>query len=82
MKASECIRHRRSVRSYGGAPLESEKESVLEFANSIENPYGIPVRFKLLDASGLDRGPGGIVCMCESPYPLTETDSLIPSNIL
>jgi len=39
-------------------------------------------RFKLLDASGLDRGPGGIVCMCESPYPLTETDSLIPSNIL
>lgn len=39
-------------------------------------------RFKLLDASDLDRGPGGIVCMCESPYPLTETDSLIPSNIL
>ncbi|HAM15669.1 MAG TPA: GTP-binding protein [Eggerthellaceae bacterium] len=39
-------------------------------------------RFKLLDASGLDRGPGGIVCMCERPYPLTETDSLIPSNIL
>ena len=39
-------------------------------------------RFKLLDASSFDRGPGGIVCMCESPYPLTETDSLIPSNIL
>ena len=39
-------------------------------------------RFKLLDASGLDRGPGGIVCMCESPFPLTGTDSLIPSNIL
>ena len=39
-------------------------------------------RFKLLDASGFDRGPGGIVCMCESPYPLTKMDSLIPSNIL
>ena len=39
-------------------------------------------RLKLLDASGLDRGPGGIVCMCERPYPLTVTDSLIPSNIL
>lgn len=39
-------------------------------------------RFKLLDASGLNRGPGGIVCMCERPYPLTRTDSLIPSNIL
>ena len=39
-------------------------------------------QFKLLEASGLKRGPGGIVCMCEGAYPLTETDSLIPSNIL
>jgi hypothetical protein len=39
-------------------------------------------RFKLLEASDLQRGPGGIICMCEGAYPLTETDSLIPSNIL
>ena len=39
-------------------------------------------QFKLLEASGLKRGPGGIVCMCENAYPLTEADSLIPSNIL
>ena len=55
-------------------PLEVKKSASPTPANA--------ARFKLLDASGLDRGPGGIVCMCERPYPLTGTDSLIPSNIL
>lgn len=54
----------------------------LEVKKSASPTSADAVRFKLLDPSGLDRGPGGIVCMCESPYPLTTTDSLIPSNIL
>ncbi len=39
-------------------------------------------QFRLLDASGLERGPGGVACMCDKPYPIDERDSLIPSNIL
>ena len=39
-------------------------------------------QFRLLDASGLERGPGGVACMCERAFPIDERDSLIPSNIL
>ena len=39
-------------------------------------------QFRLLNASSLERGSGGVVCMCEKPFPIDGRDSLIPSNIL
>ncbi len=48
---TEHIKARRSVRTYDGRTLdESTKEQLLSFAIDIQNPYDIPVEFKLLDA--------------------------------
>ena len=48
---AELINKRRSVRTYDGKALdESTKEQLLTFANSIQNPFNIPVKFKFLDA--------------------------------
>lgn len=47
----EHIKARRSVRNYDGRTLdESTKEQLLSFANTIQNPFNIPVKFKFLDA--------------------------------
>ena len=55
---TELIKIRRSVRTYDGRTLdESTKEKLLAFANDIQNPFGIPVNFKFLDA-----GKDGLVC--------------------
>jgi len=53
---AELIRSRRSVRTYSGSALSPEDlEKLRLYMETIENPYGIPVEFKLLDAkqSGL-----------------------------
>ena len=48
---NEIIRNRRSVRTYDGREVSQEDLGKLTvFMESIENPYGIPVVFKLLDA--------------------------------
>lgn len=48
---TELIATRRSVRTYDGRALdETTKEHLLSYANNIQNPFNIPVRFKLLDA--------------------------------
>lgn len=45
------IRARRSVRSFDGRPLSAEDREKLErYIGSIGNPFGVPVRFVLLDA--------------------------------
>ena len=51
MNGLTLIRHRRSVRTFDGNPLRQEDaEKLLRFAESIENPYGISIVWKLLDA--------------------------------
>lgn len=48
----QLMRSRRSVRSFDGRPLRSEDlENLQVFARKVENPYGIPVEFRLLDAA-------------------------------
>ena len=55
---SKFIKERRSVRSYDGSALdESIKSDLLSMAESIENPFGIPVAFKFLHA-----GEHGLSC--------------------
>lgn len=51
MKGMELIRHRRSVRTFDGTPLRAEDaEKILRYAETIENPYGIAIEWKLLSA--------------------------------
>ncbi len=47
----EVIRHRRSVRTFDGKPLAAnDADRILEFASKTENPFDIPIEWKLLDA--------------------------------
>ena len=50
MNMTEMIRSRRSVRTFDGKPLrEEDAASILTFANKVENPYELPIEWKLLD---------------------------------
>ena len=50
MNMSDIIRKRRSVRTFDGAALRREDaERILEFALKVEDPYDIPIEWKLLD---------------------------------
>lgn len=47
----EHIRQRRSVRTFDGRELkEEDREKLRSFMEKIENPYGIPVSFKFMNA--------------------------------
>ena len=47
----ELIRSRKSVRTFDGKPIASEdRERLSQYAETIVNPFGIPVRMVLLDA--------------------------------
>ena len=47
---TELVRHRRSVRTFDGKEVsENDKEKLALFIEKIENPYGIPISFRLLD---------------------------------
>ena len=51
MNVFECIRARRSVRTFDETPLSPEDAAVvLSFAEKLETPYDIPITWKLLDA--------------------------------
>lgn len=51
MKPSEAIEKRRSVRTFDGTKLREEDiRAIVEFAEKAENPYAIPITWKLLDA--------------------------------
>ena len=51
MNSMELIMSRKSIRTFDGRPLtDSDKEKLRAFIATISNPYGIPVKFVLLDA--------------------------------
>ena len=39
-------------------------------------------KYSVLDKAELDRGNGGIVCMCEEPIPIDGKNCFIPSNLI
>ena len=39
-------------------------------------------KYQVLDKTGLERGSGGIVCMCEEVIPIDEKNCFIPCNLL
>ena len=51
MKGMELIRHRRSVRTFDGKALRPEDaEALMRYARNVENPYGLPIEWRLLSA--------------------------------
>ena len=49
---SELVKTRRSVRTFDGRTINAEDlQKLTSFMDKIENPYGIPIEFKLLDAN-------------------------------
>ena len=51
MRIMVSIQNRRSVRTFDGTALkEADAESFLAFAQKVENPYDIPIAWRLLDA--------------------------------
>lgn len=52
------IKARRSVRTFDGRALEKgDREKLAAFVETVENPYGIPLRFKFLEGK-----ENGLVC--------------------
>ena len=39
-------------------------------------------KFEVLDKTNVPQGAGGIICMCEKPYPIDAKNCMIPSNLL
>jgi len=69
---TEHIKARRSVRTYDGRMLDAEtKEELMDFAGKIENPFGIPVEFRLLEGK-----KNGLSCPV-----MTGTDSYVAGKV-
>ncbi|MCD8106654.1 MAG: ATP-binding protein [Oscillospiraceae bacterium] len=39
-------------------------------------------KYSVLDRASLNRGDGGIICMCEEPIPIDSDNCFIPSNLI
>jgi len=51
MSILDTIRKRRSVRTFDGTKLrEEDARAIMEYAEKVENPYAMPIVWKLLDA--------------------------------
>lgn len=51
MNMKEVIKTRKSIRTFDGRPLSGEdRKALADYAETISNPYGIPVSFVFLDA--------------------------------
>ena len=75
MITAETMLARKSVRSYDGRPIEAETlEKVKGFADQIQNPFGIPVRFVFLDAK--EKGLSSPVLTGEPLYVAGKVDKV------
>ena len=75
MITAETMLARRSVRTYDGRPIEAETlEKVKGFADRIQNPFGIPVRFVFLDAK--EKGLSSPVLTGEPLYVAGKVDKV------
>lgn len=51
ISVQDLIRRRKSVRTFSGEPLRAEDRQKLEaFLQTVENPFGVPIEFRTLDA--------------------------------
>lgn len=55
-------------------PLEIKKSA---------NPNNREIKkYEVIDKANLNRGNGGIICMCEEPIPIDKNNCLIPSSLI
>ncbi|MBQ2661639.1 MAG: ATP-binding protein [Clostridia bacterium] len=54
----------------------------LEIKKSASPEYREIKKYSVIDKAQLNRGNGGIICMCEEPLPIDEENCLIPSNLI
>ena len=55
MNILEIMKNRHSVRSFDGNPLsDADKKRLEDYVNSLENPFGVPVEFRILEAKEND----------------------------
>ncbi len=55
MNMMEIIRSRKSVRTFDGNALKQEDaDGIIKFAEKLENPYDIPIFWKILDGKKYD----------------------------
>ena len=55
MNIIDCIKNRRSVRTFDEVPLSSEEASkLLAFASDADNPYGLKIDWRLLSTKESD----------------------------
>ena len=50
MNTTEMILKRRSVRTFSGSPRQEDVDKIMVFAATVENPYGLPIEWKVLSA--------------------------------
>lgn len=69
MELFETIKARRSVRTFDGTKIsQADREKLIAYSKTIENPYGIPVTFVILDAK--ENGLSSPVISGEDMYVL------------
>ena len=69
----KTIRARKSVRTFDGKPVSAEdREKLEQYIGTITNPFGVPVRFVLLDAK--EHGLSSPVLSGESLYVAGKVD--------
>ena len=69
----KTIKGRKSVRTFDGKPISAEDRRLLEaYIQTIRNPFGIPVRFVLLDAT--EHGLSSPVLSGETLYAAGKVD--------
>jgi len=49
--------------------------------NNVIHPLEIK-KYSVIDKASLNRGNGGIICMCEEPIPIDKDNCFIPSNLI
>ena len=62
--------------------LGNHEAMALEIKKSANPDRREVKKYQVLDKTGLERGSGGIVCMCEEVIPIDEKNSFIPCNLL
>ena len=62
----ETIKNRRSVRTFDGRPLSAEhKQQLEEHIRTTDNPFGVTVDLRLLDAKEHDLSSSFILGACQ-----------------
>lgn len=61
---------------------ENNRIHPLEIKKSAKPDKREVKKFSVIEKTALQQGAGGIICMCEEPFPIDEKNCYIPSNLI